>query len=966
MNKSLLFILLLSSFCGITQIQQNAGSFRIKHYGVKTYKTHPRNFDITQNSDGILYFGNAYGVLEYDGETWKHIALPQGRSALSLGVNTNDKVFVGSFNELGYLDYNKKGIYQFYTLKNLIPEEFASFANISNVHCTKGKIYFQARNQIFVYSNNKITVIKTTSKNGVFLFSKLINNQLWVQESSKGLMVVNNEKLLLKKALPSAEYVIKQLKISNDNTPIITTQKGLFELRNDSIINLHPLFNERMKDPEINGSLLLDNGDLLLYTAQNGLFIKDHLSGENTNINAAKGLFSNCIHKAFRDNNGGIWLALDNGLAFIELNSAFQYWGKNSGLQGMGYAAKKFQGNIYLGTSHGIFTTAKSDNFNNPSFTQINGINEQIWSLNTFNNQLFCCTNNGLYQVKATGVSQIVGPKDYNGNWKIEALQANPNYAIKGTYEGLQLYRFKNNKLVYQSTINGFKESSRVFAQDKHDNIWVCHGNKGLYRIRLSTDFTTVESCINYNNTIQLPPNGVTNVVNINDTIVISTQKGVYFWDDEKQAILVKKNIGNQLLPNQYVNSIFSFDTIKTWVFSGNDLQLLQKNNLSILQNIEHPFKKISSSYVGSYETIEKVNNNQFIIGSQEGFTFCDLQKLSTDTANFKVVIRKITTSNQSDSILFNGGNIQNLDHNWGFEFNSFKIEFSAPYFENEEHIKYQYLLEQKNGNNNWWSDWNSSPFSSYRDLHEGKYVFKIRAKNIYGQTTPISKFSFIISPPWYRSSSAYIIYALLVLGFVFSTVLFVKRLLVEQKRRLEAQQKIEVEHLERKHLNEQLQTEKEIVELKNEKLEAEVINKNSELGNLAEALTRKTSVLTNLKNKIQEVNLQDPKAVSNLQIKEVIKSIDADLDFADDWSTFQIHFDQMHNNFLHKLRTKHPKLNATWLLFCAYIRMNKSNKEIANSMNISVSAVEKRKARLGNKLEISENLKAIDYIFNV
>ena len=149
---------------------------------------------------------------------------------------------------------------------------------------------------------------------------------------------------------------------------------------------------------------------------------------------------------------------------------------------------------------------------------------------------------------------------------------------------------------------------------------------------------------------------------------------------------------------------------------------------------------------------------------------------------------------------------------------------------------------------------------------------------------------------------------------------------------------------------------------MRNAKLEADMVLKNHELASLATTVTQKTEFLSQLKDKLEIIH-KDSDNTDQTVFKEVIKTIDQDLDFDDNWSKFQIHFDELHHNFLHRLREKYPKLNPSWLLLCAYIRMNKSNKEIAALMNISVAGVEKRKYRLREKLGMAEEEKLSDFI---
>ena len=63
------------------------------------------------------------------------------------------------------------------------------------------------------------------------------------------------------------------------------------------------------------------------------------------------------------------------------------------------------------------------------------------------------------------------------------------------------------------------------------------------------------------------------------------------------------------------------------------------------------------------------------------------------------------------------------------------------------------------------------------------------------------------------------------------------------------------------------------------------------------------------------------------------------------------------------KLKEIDSKLNESYLLFCSYVKMGKSNKEIAELMSISVAAVEKRKYRLKKKWGLKNEMSFTDHL---
>ncbi|MCE1202899.1 MAG: LuxR C-terminal-related transcriptional regulator, partial [Bacteroidia bacterium] len=73
--------------------------------------------------------------------------------------------------------------------------------------------------------------------------------------------------------------------------------------------------------------------------------------------------------------------------------------------------------------------------------------------------------------------------------------------------------------------------------------------------------------------------------------------------------------------------------------------------------------------------------------------------------------------------------------------------------------------------------------------------------------------------------------------------------------------------------------------------------------------------------------------------------------------------FDQVHDDFLTRLKDLHPELTPRELRLCAFLRMNLSTKEIAPLMNISVRGVEIGRYRLRKKLNLERDENLIDYL---
>jgi len=97
-----------------------------------------------------------------------------------------------------------------------------------------------------------------------------------------------------------------------------------------------------------------------------------------------------------------------------------------------------------------------------------------------------------------------------------------------------------------------------------------------------------------------------------------------------------------------------------------------------------------------------------------------------------------------------------------------------------------------------------------------------------------------------------------------------------------------------------------------------------------------------------------------------MIGRISKDVDHDKQWEVFETAFDEVHEDFLVRLKTRYPKLTPKELRLCAYLRLNISTKEIAPLMNISIRGVEICRYRVRKKLNIDRDTNLTSLIIDM
>ncbi|HYO21206.1 MAG TPA: triple tyrosine motif-containing protein, partial [Flavisolibacter sp.] len=287
---------------------------------------------------------------------------------------------------------------------------------------------------------------------------------------------------------------------------------------------------------------------------------------------------------------------------------------------------------------------------------------------------------------------------------------------------------------------------------------------------------------------------------------------------------------------------------------------------------------------------------------------------------------------------------------------NSVHIEYSATLYGQQANIEYSYFLK---GFDKGWSNWSAKPEKEYTNLPAGNYVFQVKSRNNLGNESTVTSFTFTILPPWYQTPVTYFAYALLFVGLLYVLHRKQRKKFLHQKQQYETQQK----QLQYLHQLELEKNEKEIVKLKNEKLEAEIGHKNSELANSAMHLVQKREMLGKIRDDLNALIKKTSNEQAAAEFKKVLKMLGEDSKIDENWEHFAHHFDKVHNDFLVVLKSHYPALTPSELKLCAYLRMNLSNKEIAQLVNISTRGVEIARYRLRKKLGISKETNLFDFL---
>lgn len=952
-------LLLLALLCAgsPTQAQvSNLGAPPVLNFSKKDFRAGTQIWDIAQDRHGVMWFGNNDGLLEFDGRHWRLYPLSNGTIVRSVSSGNDGRVYAGGQGEFGYFEPDSRGTLRYRSLKQLLPASEQHFGDVWDVIVRTDGVFFRTDNQAFRYHDGKTTILFPGGR-PLFYMGEWMG-KLLVQDSGGLFYIFENGQLraMERPAVFRNGKISAILPYHADTLLVTTIQDGIFFWAGGTFGPWHTQNDRFLIDNRIFCAAMLPDGKIALGTSLDGLVTLDRKRRIFQHLNKKSGLQNNTALSLFASRNGSVWLGLDNGIDFVDLNSPFTTLFPDGELQGTGYAAQVFNGKIYFGTNTGLYATDWLDYYTpeqRQKFSRVQYSGGQVWSLNELGGRLLAGHHEGAFDVDGLTAKKLTS---LQGIWRFIPLSA--DVVLAGHYNGLARFKKTPGGWSFETKLRGLNESSRLLARDEQGDIWMAHPYRGIYRIRLLPGADSVQTNF-FNEKQGLPSDMGNHLFQLGDDVVFAGEKGVFDFERTQQRFVPNKNFNRIFGENTRVKYLRQDEGGNIWYLTDREAGMLRVENDALEKKVRKiPVPELTDKLTGGMPFILPVDEHNVFVATGQGFIHFNPAAYSSADSTLRMVWHEIRLKKDRDSLLFGGhGAPENGKPELASRQNTMVFSFAATDYPGGEFIRYAHYLE---GAEREWSDWNAAPEVTFNNLRPGDYTFHVKARNQHGVESAVLSYSFKILPPWYASNLAYFFYALLLLGLVLS-VIYRQSIRFEREK-----QDMQTQHRRREEQH-QLQarlSEEAISRLQQEKLEAEVQHKNQELASATMHLVQKNEILNTIKERLEKLGQKAASpAEMNREIGQIIKVMEQDSSIDADWEHFSQNFDQVHSDFLKRLGEQYAHLGPNDFKLCAYLRMNLSSKEIAALMNISVRGVEASRYRLRKRLGLDTETNLTEFL---
>ncbi len=787
----LLFISLLYA------LPQNPG-YRINYYSPKDYGIgrEASNYAIVQDRNGILYFGNAGGVLQYNGNSWSYIPVKnQSLWIKGLAVSDENEIYAGALGEFGYLKADETGKLKYISISDNLTGNI-DFSDIVRVWTVKNRVFFQYEEALFIYSDGELkSILPETS----FHISFLVKDELYIRQRGSGIMKIEDDTLQFVKGSEFLkDFGVFSMLESPDSSRFlfITHEDGIWSM--DKITSEHSLIKTNEIIRYNYGAIRLSDGRIAVYTLTNGIIITDENFNVLSVINRNSGLKVNSVLSLMQDYQGNLWACTDNGINQVYYSSPVSFYGPEAGLSGNINSIIRFKGDLFLGTTDGLFMLNQRSHDPKSTFIPYGGIFKEVRSLCQADESLLVNTGNELYEIRNNEIKKIaalnINTLYYSQKLKILFISGGNKFS---------LYRYSGNWKHIMDIPEVNVDIVRIEEADDPEQtiLWMGTLIDGIVRLKITglSDYTVDR----YSSADGLAEQTWVLPFSIDGKILFSQKIGLLSFVDEK---IIQARLPDSLrnIPEFYRGYFefnepgsskeiigkplyFAEDTReRIYVNLDGDLGYFDKrNNYSFERNA------FALSYTGKINVIFCENKGICWIGGDDGLLRFDEKGFKDYSVDFSALITGVTCGSDSalslSSVSVSGygdkTKIAEIRPMVKYNRNTLTFELAAPFFEGQEKTMYSYMLHGLDAD---YSKWSSNNRIMFSNLREGDYSFCVKARNIYNHVSNETCFSFSVLSPWYRTTWAYILYVFLVSGLIYAAIRINTRRLLAINKRLE------------------------------------------------------------------------------------------------------------------------------------------------------------------------------------
>ena len=733
-----------------------------------------QNWSVTQDDEGLIYVANPNGVLVFDGVEWRQIPTERETFVRTVVTDTSGTVYVGAYGEIGMLQPDSTGVLQYVSLLDEIDPQLHDFGHTWTGAAVPNGVFFQTQRLIFHWDGQSMRHWRSSDSTG---FSRVfsVSDSIYVHERGVGLKKYISGGF---QQIPGSDLFANELVravLPLNNGLLVGTEGGeLYQYQGGTFEPFEAESEPYLAEHDLYDGVQLRDGTFAFATLRGGVLMMDRTGQTLQVLDKRTGLVDNDIKSLFVDRQGGLWLASGGGLSRVDVLSPLSFYDERIGLEGDAYAIERYEGDMYAGTSAGVYRLRSADgpgSTTEPRFQLVPGLRAQVFDLQATSSGLLVASDKGVYAIEPERMRRVGSGRTAFG---LHVSRYDSTVAYVGYIDGVGTLRRADDTLWGEgASLGGFNKEVHYLNEDESGALWAASAFGGLWRVDVANGLQgapIVQTVAEEANT----PQHTFRMAFVNDGLRVLTRSGVArpAVDETGNVLLQPDSTFAQYLPSDHtpIQAVEVSPDGDAWILTREAIYWMRPEGEGGYQ-ASTPIRPISG-----FETLDALSETEgvFWLAGERGVLRHIPRRTRMPTPSIRTLIRRVATV-ETDSLIFGGdarGDLFAADRATRsiltYDHNALRFEFAAPAFGTNDRVEYQHRLI---GFTEEWSLWTDEARKDYTNLAPGNYEFQVQARSPRIWQASTATFHFEILSPWYRTTWAYALFGVLGVTFIAGAV---------------------------------------------------------------------------------------------------------------------------------------------------------------------------------------------------
>ena len=699
-------------------------------------EVYPRNFAVTQGPSGIVYVGNADGVLSFDGTRWQLHETGNGELVRTLAHDGENRLYVGGYDGFGYIETPAGPQAEYVDLTGAFGIEDPAFADIWQLEATPEGVFFLALNELF-WLNPETGETRHWTHPGRFGALARIDGEVFVQYRNEGIRVWRDGDF---QPVPGTGALAKQLfdLLALPGGGFLSTARdGRWMTFRDGEVGELDAPEGLPESSYFTAATPLPGGLIALGSIDGWLYFLDPVERTIESFRIARDWIADLHPSA----EGGLIAQTDHETLYIRWPAKWTAWSADHGLTGSVMEVLNWQDRWLVISNAGALVNAANGQ---PAFELLPWTDFEAWDF------LPLGDGTGLF-----ADSYALKHVDYEGVLQqLEAVQY-PRVIVRSSHDASIFFVGSENGLhVVERTDDGFRHVvarteglAAVFSIVETGPGRLMLGTQGGGVLEARFDwpfdrsfdrsFERVEITVR-NDGIEYADAEFADLMHLDGQLHAQTEDAIWRWNGAAFEPAEIDGLDALRTDDRYLQVNRGPDG-SLWAFDFNNLYRREPGR-------EWAEMDIGPLYRGALSSIDFDASGRVFIGASGGVVIFDPAAPELEQAEYDVMLRSVRYDDRS-------GQPRQLapgtTHELPAKPFSIRFDYSLPGVNERNEIRYRARLS---GSEPEFTDWEPTSHYTYINLLPGNYTFEVVARGPSGNISEIEPFEFRIVPPWYRS----------------------------------------------------------------------------------------------------------------------------------------------------------------------------------------------------------------------